>query len=97
VRNLIKRVAKMNFIGMTEQEVDDHWLKVAQEQLLFKRIVRVRYLTKDEAEEMGWSGRPIAFQLNDGNWIYPSCDDEGNEGGVLFTSHERDQILPLLR
>jgi hypothetical protein len=46
---------------------------------------------------MGWSGRPIAFQLNDGNWIYPSADDEGNEGGSLFTSDDKDPILPLLR
>jgi hypothetical protein len=87
----------MKLYEMTREQLDTHWLEVAKKQLLFKRIVNVRYLTEEESENMGWSGRPIAFQLNDGNWIYPSADDEGNEGGVLFTSDDKDQILPLLR
>ena len=76
---------------------DKHWDKVAKSQLLGKKIVTVRYFTEKEAEEMGWTSRPIAFQLEDGLWVYPSCDDEGNDGGALFTSHETEPVLPLLR
>ena len=76
---------------------DKHWDKVAKNQLLGKKIVTVRYFTEKEAEEMGWTGRPIAFQLEDGLWVYPSRDDEGNDGGALFTSHETEPVLPLLR
>jgi hypothetical protein len=93
----MKKGEKMKLYEMTREQLDTHWLEVAKKQLLFKRIVNVRYLTKKESEDMGWSGRPIAFQLNDGNWIYPSADDEGNEGGSLFTSDDKDPILPLLR
>jgi hypothetical protein len=87
----------MKLHEMNREQLDAHWLEVAKKQLLFKRIVNVRYLTEMESAHMGWTGRPIAFQLNDGNWIYPSCDDEGNEGGSLFTSDDKDPILPLLR
>lgn len=87
----------MKLYEMTREQLDNHWLEVAKKQLLFKRIVNVRYLTEEESADMGWSGRPVAFQLNDGNWIYPSCDDEGNEGGSLFTGDDSNPVLPLLR
>ena len=74
-----------------------HWEKVASDQLLGKKIVTVRYFTTEEAEDMGWTGRPVAFQLEDGLWVYPSRDDEGNDGGALFTSHDKEPVLPLFR
>jgi hypothetical protein len=50
----------------------------------------------DEAEEFGWYQKPIVIQLDDGNLIYPSADDEGNNGGALFTNNEADPVLPTL-
>lgn len=79
------------------EDYTKHWEKVASDLLLGRKITKVRYFTEDEAENMGWTGRPVAFLLDNGVWIFPSCDDEGNEGGALFTSHAKDQVLPLMR
>jgi hypothetical protein len=72
------------------------WAKTAHDQLVGRKIVAVRYMGDDEAKEFGWYQRPIVIQLDDGNLIYPSADDEGNNGGALFTSNEADPVLPTL-
>ena len=76
---------------------DTHWLKEAKEQLLNRKIVMVRYMTKDEMEGLGWYNRPVVMVLDDGNIIYPSADDEGNNGGALFTCDDVNPVLPVLR
>ena len=76
---------------------DRHWLKEAEEQLLGRKIVKVRYMTKEEAEDLGWYHRPVVMHLDNGNIIYCSCDDEGNNGGALFTTNEANPVLPVLR
>jgi hypothetical protein len=78
-------------------ELDKFWLDEAKKLLLHKRIVNVRYLTADEAEDMGWDERTVAFQTHDGLWFFPSRDDEGNGGGALFTSDEKQGCLPVMR
>jgi len=74
-----------------------HWVKEAEEQLLGRKIVRVRYMTAEEAQDMDWYCRPVVMVLDDGNLIYPSCDDEGNNGGALFTNNQANPVLPVLR
>jgi hypothetical protein len=56
--------------------------------------VEVRYLNDEEMEMMGWYKRPVCFFLNDGTSCILSCDDEGNDGGVLF--YNSDGVLPVL-
>lgn len=73
-----------------------NWNKQASDVLLGKKIVRVRYLTDKEADALGWYSKPVAFLLDNGIWVYPSADDEGNNGGALFTSSEDCPVLPLL-
>lgn len=75
---------------------DAHWTQVAQKQLLGRRIVAVRYMTQEEADQLGWSNRVVVIQLDDGNLVFPSMDDEGNNGGALFTNDEKNGILPVL-
>ena len=75
---------------------ESYWTEVAAKQLLGKKIVRVRYLSQTEAEELGWNERPVVIQLDDGNLIYPSIDDEGNGAGVLFTNDKENLVLPIL-
>ncbi len=70
-----------------------NWIKDIEKVLLGKKIVSIRYMTKKEMKEMGWYKRPVILQLDDGNIIYPSMDDEGNNGGALFTN---DQNLPTI-
>jgi len=65
--------------------------------MLNRKIVDVRYMTDDEAEDLGWSYRPVVMHLDDGNLIYASCDDEGNDGGSLFTNDQETSVLPVLR
>ena len=64
--------------------------------LLNKRITEVRYLTEKEAEHMGFRNHPIVIWLDDGNFIIPSRDDEGNDGGAMFTSFEEEQVFPVI-
>jgi len=47
---------------------------------------------------MGWSSRPIAFQLDNGTLCIPSADDEGNDGGALFYQIKGKDldVLPVL-
>ena len=75
----------------------DRWEKIACDQLLGKKIVKVRYLNKQELEEFGWEESCVAFQLDDGNWIFPSQDDEGNGAGALFTCNDANPVLPVIR
>jgi hypothetical protein len=72
------------------KDFDKYWLDEAKKLLLHKRIVNVRYLTQEEADEMGWYERSVAFQTHDGLWFFPSRDDEGNGGGALFTSDNKE-------
>jgi hypothetical protein len=78
-------------------ELEKFWLDEAKKLLLHKRIVNVRYLNEQEAEDMGWDERTVAFQTQDGLWFFPSRDDEGNGGGALFTSDKEQGCLPVMR
>jgi hypothetical protein len=76
---------------------DEHFNDIANRVLCNRKIVEVRYLTKEEALEMDWYNRPIAMLLDNGVWIYPSADDEGNDGGALFTTSEANPCIPVMR
>ena len=71
------------------KNLTDLWNKEANDLLLGKKIVKVEYMTKEEAEEIGWTFRPVCIGLDDGSWLYPSMDDEGNEAGALFSSNKK--------
>lgn len=76
---------------------DKHWTKEAEEQLLGRKIVQVRYMSQEEADDLGWGSRPVVIQLDDGNLVFASCDDEGNDGGALFTNNQANPVLPVMR
>ena len=63
--------------------IEKHWNDFAKTNLIGKSIKAVRYMSKVEADNMGWSSRPLAIFFNDGSFIFPSMDDEGNDGGTL--------------
>ena len=52
------------------------------------RITGFRPMTVEECEERYWPSdkwsRPIAIELEDGSFIYPSRDPEGNGPGAFF-------------
>ena len=72
------------------------WTEVASSLLLNRKIVKVRYMNQSEADDMGWYSRPVAFLLDNGVWIFPSADDEGNNGGALFTTDQNNSVLPVI-
>ena len=62
------------------------WTKQAEQVLLGRTIVKVRYMTEAECNEQIWSHRAIVLELDNGVLVYPSRDDEGNDAGALLTS-----------
>ena len=51
-----------------------------------RKITKVRNMTKEELENIGWDEdrKIIILELDDGAKIFPSADSEGSYGGELF-------------
>ena len=77
---------------MTEKE----WTDKISKLLVGKKITAVEYMSEAEAKEQGWYRRPIQIQLDNGTWLTPSQDDEGNDGGSLFTKVKELPTIPVL-
>lgn len=75
---------------------EKRWTEAARTQLLGRRIVSVRYMMPSEARSLGWEVRPVVLQLDDGNLLYASSDDEGNDAGAFFTNNAEQPVLPVL-
>ena len=73
----------------------DKWQQKAEKILVGRKIVKVEWMTDEECEDWMWSSKPICMLLDDGTWIYPSKDDEGNDGGALFTTSKVESCLPV--
>tara|TARA_Y100000996_G_C22267411_1_gene538549 strand:- start:302 stop:538 length:237 start_codon:yes stop_codon:yes gene_type:complete len=65
------------------KDAHHYWSKKADKLLLNKKIVAVEWMTEGESENLGWGSRPVCLKLDDGTWIFPMRDDEGNDGGAL--------------
>ena len=74
------------------------WNKTANDLLLGKKIVKVEYMSSEEADKGMWYSRPVRIILDDGTNIFPMSDDEGNDGGALWLGNkDLDEVLPVLR
>jgi len=74
------------------------WNKTANDLLLNKKIIKVEYMSSEEADKGMWYNRPVRIILDDGTNILPMSDDEGNDGGALWLgSKDKEDILPVLR
>ena len=69
---------------LTKKQLDARFEKYASDKMRGRTIDEVRYLTQEEADGLGWHSRPIVLFLDNGTILFPSRDDEGNDGGVLF-------------
>ena len=73
------------------------WNDIAKQDLLGKKIVRVEYIDKKEADNYMWNKRGISFILDDGTRVIAMTDDEGNDAGVLAYLNEGiDSVLPTI-
>lgn len=80
------------------KEREAYWVAYAKQNFVGKKIVQARYLSQKEADSLMWHSRPVVFQMDDGSLMFPSCDDEGNDGGVIFgqTKDGKDITCPVL-
>ena len=79
---------------LTNQQL---WEEKARKLFEGKKIVSVRYMTKQEAKENDVKTRPLCFKLNDGTIVIPLSDDEGNNGGAFQTiNKEKCFLLPVM-
>ena len=78
---------------MNSEEI---WTEKVAKYLVGKKIVKVKYMTDEEANEWGWYKRPCEIHLDDGTVITPSADDEGNVGGSLATNIRNLLVIPTL-
>jgi len=84
---------------MTNEEIqlDNMWVNKIKKNLLNKKIIDVRVMSISETKNLGWDYRSIVITLDDGEMIYPSMDDEGNEAGAIFTTYEDLPTIPVMR
>ena len=53
---------------------------------------------QDECDRYMWHKRPITFVLDNNTRVIAMCDDEGNDGGVLwYGTKDNEGVLPVLR
>ena len=69
------------------------WTEKAEKLLLNRKIVKVEWMGKDEADHIGWYSKPVCLLLDNDMWIFPMRDDEGNDGGALAVGDE--ETLPV--
>ena len=81
---------------MTDQELTDVWNKRVSKLLVGRKIIKVEYTSQKDAEEQGWYKRPVQIQLDNGVWLTPTSDDEGNDGGSIHTNLKGNSIIPVL-
>ena len=76
--------------------IEQEWTDKISKLLVGKKITAVEYMSEAEAKEQGWYRRPIQIKLDNGTWLTPSQDDEGNDGGSLFTNVKELPTIPVL-
>jgi hypothetical protein len=65
-----------------KNEQRKHWMNYAEERLVGRTIKSVDWLPEDKDEPH--FKRPIILHLDDGSYIFPTSDDEFNDGGALY-------------
>ena len=60
--------------------------------LVGKCVVRVRYMTAAEAEDLMWLNRGVVLEFEGGVSVFTSCDEESNDAGVMFVETNDDEL-----
>ena len=82
---------------MSKQKQEERWIKEISSKLVGKKIVKVEYMQESEMAESDWYDSPICILLDDGAWLIPMRDDEGNDGGSMMTTYEDLPVIPVLK
>jgi len=78
-------------------ETTYRWHKKIEKQLCGKKIVAIRYMTPQEAEDNYWDYQPIMLILDDGTALCPAADDELNNAGSLVHFGGEQEVIPVMR
>lgn len=72
-------------MALTAEEIKS-WYLNNYEDVIGKTIVDIHILTEEETERVFWGGGRggFAFVMDDGTWLVPSSDEEGNGPGTAF-------------
>ena len=75
------------------------WEEKISKQLVGRKIVEVRWMTKEEADDSYWDYQPVLLILDDGTALCPMSDDEGNESGAIACMGEKVEVetIPVMR
>mgnify|MGYP006271326457 CR=1 FL=1 len=79
-----------------EIDITIRWTKKVSDFLVGKTIESVRYMNDEEMESFMWYSKPVIIQFTDGSYIIPQKDDEGNDGGALYTSDDNLSVIPVI-
>jgi hypothetical protein len=81
---------------MSDAELKKQWADEVSAKLVGRKIVSVRYMTKEEVKDCAWFNSAVILKLDDGTLLYPMADDEGNNAGALATSDEALPLIPVI-
>jgi hypothetical protein len=73
-----------------------NWIKKISDQLVGRKIVKIEYCSEKEMEYQGWHNQPVQIKLDNGIWLTPTSDDEGNNGGAIHTNIKELPIIPVI-
>tara|TARA_R110002153_G_scaffold238384_1_gene392714 strand:+ start:357 stop:620 length:264 start_codon:yes stop_codon:yes gene_type:complete len=76
--------------------VEEHWTEKITKHLVGRTIKKIEYISIDEMETNLWYKRPISILLDNGHWITPIMDDEGNDGGAISTTFKELGTIPVI-
>ena len=82
---------------MNDKDRTEYWTDYFADKLVGRKIVKVEYMSSREAKESMWYSRPVCILLDDGKWLYPMRDDEGNDGGAMaYIGKKANETFPVL-
>ena len=74
------------------------WEQKISKQLVGRKIVEVRWMTKKEADASYWDYQPVLLILDDGSALCPMSDNEGNNAGALcHLGTKGEETIPVMR
>lgn len=80
--------------------IQNYWTNLATKNLKGARVIKAEYMSKEELDENMWYKSPLCLLMQRPNgtqfWMYPSADDEGNDGGAIFTTIKEYSCAPTL-
>ena len=91
------KTGKIEEYKIEGKPVEQYWTDLISKNLVGRKITKVEYIPKEEAEDSMWYKRPIAIQLDGGHWLVPMQDDEGNDGGAMSTTFKELGTIPVIQ